>query len=238
MKTFEEIRTTLEKLPDLRRAREHEESYAQLSIVAKKARDELKRVATALPHAASVAAAPEYVKVRKDMGVISKSATRLAEKLKSQPEAVSERSTDAAITKIKEGASTCLKDFQKGWATQISGKARQWKEIATVVSKLGHGAGGNNIRSQALKLTKAIQSLESAATVLPQDGEKASAVQDDLNAISEAVAQLDLETPFGKFLRAAADENRGADLENLQNPEVIDAINKHNLQTSFRVFIT
>lgn len=238
MKTFLEIRESLKKLPDLRKGRAFEEKYAQYLKIIVKAKDELSKASVALPHADAVAPAPEYAEVRKSISKASKNAKQIAEKLKAQPEAIDEKATDKIITSLKENAAASLSQCKKVWETRIASKARQWKEIAGVVTKLGGAADGEKIKVQASKLTNAIRSLEFAATDLPQDKAKALAVQNDLKSITDAVADLDLETPFGRFLRNAADENKGADLESLQNPEVLEAISKHNLQKSFRIYLT
>jgi hypothetical protein len=87
-----------------------------------------------------------------------------------------------------------------------------------------------------VKLSNAIRSLESVASDLPKNEGQALSVRNDLQSIVDAVRDLDLETPFGKFLRAASDG--GADLESFQNPDVVEAITRHNLQKFFRIRLT
>lgn len=234
MKTFKETRAALEKLPGIREARDHRDKYARFLDVTRRAKEAISNAATALPHAAAVAPSQEYDHARRRIAITARNARELVSTLISRPQAISESDADKAFTALKEGADASLRHCRKGWDDNIGGSARQWKEISGVISKLAAESGGEKIRAQSSKLSSAIRSLESAAAVLPQGEAKAAVVRSDLKAITDAVAELDLETPFGKFLRAAADE-RGADLKLLQDPEVQEALTKQKLQKFFKV---
>ena len=238
MKTFLEIRESLEKLPNLQKGRAYKEKYAHYLNIIARAKVDLYSASVALPHADAVAPAPEYSEAHKSISRASKNAKQIAEKLKAHPEAIVENLTEKSIISLTDSASSSLSQCKKGWATQVAYKARQWKEIAGVVTKLAGAEGGEKFKVQASNLTNAIRLLEIAATKLPQDKADALAVQNNIKSITNAVADLDLETPFGKFLRFAADENKGAELDSLLNPEVLEAISKHNLKKSFRIYLT
>lgn len=232
MKTFAELRTSLEKLPDLQKAKKYEANYAQFLKIAIAAKDKLSATAIALPLANSVVPALEYKEVRKKIDSASKVAKQIAKKLE-HPDAIGDTSMEKSFMALKENAAGSLIDCTNCWVSKIGGKAKQWKDIAKVVSTLGGAVGGEKIKPQAAKLSNAISSLESAASDLPKNEGQALAVKENLQSIMDAVRDLDLETPFGKFLRAVSDG--GADLESIENPDVLEAITKHNLQKFFRI---
>jgi hypothetical protein len=234
MNTFAELRLSLEKLPDLQKAKKYGANYAQFLKIAIAAKDKLSATAVALPLANSVVSALEFKEVTKKIALASKGAKLIAKKLE-HPDSIGDTSTEKSFMALKEIAEVSLIACTKCWESQIVGKAKQWKDIAGFLSTLGGVVGGEKIKPQAAKLSNVIRSLESAASDLPKNEGQVLAVKNNLQSLVDAVRDLDLETPFGKFLRAASDG--GADLESIENPGVSEAIKKHNLQKSFRIRI-
>jgi hypothetical protein len=234
MKAFKETRAALEMLPGIREARDHGDKYARFLNVTCKAKEAISKAVAALPLVEKVAPSSEYVQARSRIASTARNARRLAATLDSRPQDISATGTDNDFTGLKEGAEASLRGCEKGWGNHLGGSVKQWKEISKVLSTLAAESGAGNINTQASKLSSAIRSLESAATVLPVDEAKATAVSNDLKAVMDAVAELDLETPFGKFLSAAASD-KGADLTLLLDPDVQEALTKNRLQKSFKV---
>jgi hypothetical protein len=236
MNGFADLKMRLEELPAIRKGRAHEGHYTQFYKKACAAKETLLKVSVALPLARSVLPTPEYTEAQKKIDLAAKSAKRLAEKLLADPDAIGEKTTEKNFIGLTESAELSLISCKKGWEGQLGAKTRVWEDIAVVVLKLGSADGAGAIKSQAQKLSDAVDSLKDAATRLPRTDLDASTVRSKLTALTDSVSGLDLNTPFGKFLQAAASPS-GASLELLQQEEVSKAIDKHQLQKVFRVRI-
>src|SRR5204862_3783443 len=104
-----------------------------------------------------------------------------------------------------------------------------WEVIAGVISKIAEGNDASAIKTQAKRLKDVIDFLRDAKTKLPQTKESASKVKTEIDVLTDCVAKLNLNTPFGKFLQATATPD-GAGLDLLEDKDVSEAIEKHKLE--------
>ena len=79
-----------------------------------------------------------------------------------------------------------------------------------------------------------IWQLRTAIDRLPGTSDDVDRVVKNLNQLGESVSQLGLNTPFGKFLQAAA-SGQGAAFSDAQDPVVAQQIESLQLQNSFRI---
>jgi hypothetical protein len=226
VKTFANLKSRLEALPSIREGRQHDARYAAFLANAISATEKLQKALNASTHAAPVLPALGYDEALKTIRSVSKRASRLRDKLNIEPAAVAESSTEESFTRLFEDATLALKSCQSAWETELQAKIKDWEAIQDVVAKLMPAQGG--------RLKKAIWALQTAKNDLPLTKEAAAETRSHLDDLKDSIANLDLQGPFGEFLRAAASPD-GADLNLLLNEEVSKVIAKHQLQKVFRV---
>lgn len=237
MSKLSNLKASLEELPAIRKGRTHKANYAQYLVKVGSAKEKLLKVSVALPLASSVLPSPDYVEAGKRIDHAAKTAKRLVEMIMTNPEAIGDKTTESDVISLTTSAESSLTSCKKGWEGQLEKKTKVWEDLATVVSKLGGTNGAGSIKSSAQKLSKSLNTLKAAASRLPETGRDTLIVKSGLEELSDSVSSLNLETPFGKFLKAAS-SSQGAELESLQHKDVLEAIEKHSLQKVFRVFIS
>lgn len=234
MKTIADLKKRLEALPGRRIGRGHEGKYAQFFRKSSAAKENLVKASVALPLAASVLPSTDYRQPAKSIKTAVGIARRLADKLNEDPAAISEPNTEERFVRLGEHATAALNKAQAAWSAQLQSKTEKWETLAGVLSGLDEEDDAKSVKAQATKMKGAIRSLRAAESKLPQTDEDAAEVANELKTLTESVSKLDLETPFGKFLRATASEE-GAGLDLLQSEEVSKSIAKLKLQKVFRV---
>jgi hypothetical protein len=237
MKTIADLKKRLKALPGIRGGRDKEAAYAEFLRKANDAKGKLQKVSPAIPLADSVLPAPGYQEAGKKLNQAARAAKTLAVKLKADHAAISGQDIDNAFTRLTENATDALNRCQTTWDGQIQGKADKWESLVNVLSNLDDDEA-KAVKAQAIIIKSAIRSLrEDWKGKLPEKKKDADAVESTLRTLDEAVAKLDLNTPFGKFLQATAAQD-GAGLDLLQNEEVSKAVKKHKLQKVFRIRIS
>ena len=228
MKTFASLKSRLEALPAIREGRQHEANYAGFLAKGVPAAEKLVTALNASAHAASVLPSADYHEASKKIRSAGRSASGLRKKLEAEPAAVAASGTEKSFILLFENAADALKISQSAWETELQNKVKDWEAIQDVVAKLIPAQGG--------RLRKAIRALQTAKDALPQTKEAAAQVKVDLEELRDSVAKLDLQGPFGEFLRATASPE-GADLH-LLNDDVAKVIASHQLQKVFRVRVS
>lgn len=237
MKTIADLKKRLEALPGIRGGRDKEAAYAEFLRKANDAKGKLQKLSPVIPLADSVLPAPGYQEAGKKFNTSAKTAKSLAVKLNADHAAISGQETDSAFTRLTENATDALNRFQTTWDAQIQGKTDKWESLVNVLSSLDDDEA-KAVKAQAMIIKKAIDSLrQDWKGKLPAKKKDADTVASTLRTLDEAVAKLDLDTPFGKFLQATAAQD-GAGLDLLQNEEVSKAVKKHKLQKVFRIRIS
>jgi cell fate (sporulation/competence/biofilm development) regulator YmcA (YheA/YmcA/DUF963 family) len=234
MNTLEKLRNRLEALPLIREGRQHEALYAEFQRKSALAGDHLARAADGVAHAPAVLPAPGYGTALKTLKSARNIAARLRVKLETEPGAIAEKTTEESFIRLFENAGSALKSCQTAWENQLQEKIKNWQAIAEVVAKLGEEEEAKSLKARSQQLKTAIDSLAAAKGRLPRSEQETTRVQRDLADLQEAVSQLGLDTPFGKFLQDAASP-AGADLSAAQGEEVSRQIAGLKLAKVFRV---
>jgi hypothetical protein len=237
MKTIADLKKRLEALPGRRIELEHEDKYAQFLSKATASKQTADQVSIAIPLVDSVLPTPHYKESQKKLNTAARIATGIALKIKKDPAAISDSGIDTSFIKLAENSNDSLSVVTSEWEKQIHNKVKDWEVIAGVIEKISEGNGASSIKTQAKRLKGAIDSLRDAKTKLPQTKEGAAHVKTEIDVLTDSVAKLDLNTPFGKFLQATASPD-GADLALLENKDVSAAIEKHKLEKVFRVRVS
>jgi hypothetical protein len=235
MKTLSDLKKRLGALPARRIGREHAARYAQFLAVASPAKDRLCFVATAVTIAAPVLPSPNYQVARNAISSAANIAKRLGDRLEADPAFVSERSAENSIVRLTENAVEAAKKSQEGWQTALQSQIEKWELIADVIARLE--SGSQSLKSQAARLKSAVDTLRAAKAALPHIQKAGASVKENLDQLSDSVAKLGLDTPFGRFLQAAASEE-GAPLGDVQDKGVAQHIESHKLSGVFRVHLS
>lgn len=237
MKTIADLKQRLEALPTRRKEIEHEDKYAQFLDKTAAAKEKIDQVFIALPLVDSVLPTPSYKEARTKLNRAARSAAGIAQKLKKDAALISDSSVDKSFGALGENATNSLSVLTSSWKTQVHNKVKDWEVIAGVISKIVEGNDESAIKTQAKRLQSAIDALHLAKSKLPQTGASAAKVKAEIDVLTDSVAKLDLDTPFGQFLQASAAPD-GAALDLLANEDVSEAIKKHKLEKVFRVRVT
>jgi len=235
MKTLVNLKERLEALPARRIGRGHAARYAQFLAVASPAKERLLLAHGAIAIAAPVLPSPNYQVARKSVSSAANIAKRLADKLDADPAFVSEKSAEDSFVRLTENAADAAKKAQEGWQSALQSQIEKWELIADVIPGLGSGTQG--LKSQAARLKSAVDSLRMAKAALPQSQKAGAAVKASLEQLADSVSKLGLDTPFGKFLQAAASE-QGATLSDAQDKSVAQQIESLKLSSVFRVYLS
>lgn len=232
MKTLANLKERLEALPGRRTGREHAGRYAQFLANTIPAKEKLILVHGAISIAAPVLPSPNYPVARKSITSAANIAKRLADKLDADPAFVSKDGAEESFLRLKENAADAAKKAQDGWQDALQAQIEKWELIADVIARVG--SGSQSLKSQAARLKSAVDSLRAAKASLPQTQKAGAAVKENLDQLTDSVAKLGLDTPFGKFLQAAASE-QGAPLSDAQDKSVVQQIESLKLSGVFRV---
>lgn len=237
MKTIADLKQRLETLPTRRKQIEHEDKYAQFLGKATAAKMKVDQVCLALPLVNSVLPTPAYKEACTKLNRTARSANGIARKLKKDPALIGDPSVDKSFVTLVENATNSLSTIASTWEAQVHNRVKDWEVIAGVISKIVEGSGTSAIKAQAKRLQSAVDALQLAKSQLPQTEASAAKVKAEIDVLTDSVARLDLDTPFGQFLQASAAPD-GAGLDLLANRDVSEAIEKHKLQKVFRVRIS
>ena len=234
MKTLADLKQRLEALPARQKGRDYAERFMEYCSKCSPAKEKMVRASAAIACASPVLPSGDYRVARKSVNSAAGIASRLVEKLREDPALIGEPKPDESFLRLIENADGALKKCQSAWETELRAKIESRKVIAEVVAKLGEGEGSKSLKVPARRLKATIDSLIAAEGKLPLTKKEAAAVAENLNDMADAVSQLGLDTPFGKFLQAAASQE-GADLIAAQVQEVSKQISELGLAKAFRV---
>jgi hypothetical protein len=237
MKTLADLKERLEALPARQRSRDHEGRFVEYLAKCAPAKEKMIKAIAAIAVAAPVLPSGDYRVARKSVNSGAGIASRLAEKLKEDPALISEPKTEESFVRLIENADAALKKCQSVWMTELHGKIESRQVIAEVVAKLGEGDSSKSLKVPARRLKATIDSLVAAQSKLPLTKKEAAEVSENLKDMADSVSKLGLDTPFGKFLQAAASE-QGAALSDAQAEVVFKQIESLNLAKVFRVHLT
>lgn len=237
MKTLADLKQRLEALPARQKGREYAERFMEYFLKCAPAKEKMVKASAAIDCASPVLPSGDYRAARKMINSAAGIATRLAKNLKDNPALISEPKTDESFLRLTENADGALKKCHSAWETELRAKIESRKVIAEVVAKLGEGEASKSLKVPARRLKATIDSLVAAEGNLPLTKKDAADVTENLNAMADAVSKLGLDTPFGKFLQAAASQE-GADLSAAQSQDISKQISDLGLAKVFRVRLT
>jgi len=232
MKTLAEIKMRLEALPERRKGIAQGGLFAQFLATAVPAKQHLFEASVSVDFAARVLQSTEYIVAKKSVKSSARIANNLAEKIRNDANTISASGTEASFIKLTEQAKEALKRVKSGWELELKAQIEKWELIADVIARLG--SGSQSLKSKAARLTSAVDALRAAKASLPKTQKDVAAVKENLDQLSDSVAKLGLDTPFGKFLKAAA-SGEGAPLEDAQEKSVAQQIELLKLSSVFRV---
>lgn len=226
MQTLENLKRRLLALPGLREGRQHEARYAAFLAKTLPAKDRLVAASLAATHASTILPPTSFRETRRAIRTSATIASRLKQKLDSEPAAVAEDTIEQSFTRLFEKAESAQKTCHTTWEEGLQAKIQDWEAIADVVARL--------VPREGSRLQRATNSLRAAKLSPPQSGKAAKEVQEHLDNLKDALSKLGLETAFGKFLQAAA-STEGADLSAARTDEVSKMIKQHDLEKVFRI---
>ncbi len=232
MKPLTNLKERLVALPEFRKSLKQAGLFSRFHALAEAANLHLSEASTTISFASSSLPSLEYDVGNKSIKSSARIAKRLAEKLRRDADAISESGTEESFTNLSERAKEALKRTKSGWRSSLQSKIEKWEALSGVVCAIGQDIPV--VRAQSDRLKTSVGRLRSYADKLPSKSEDVEVVVENLEQLTEAVSQLRLDTPFGKFLQAAASAH-GASFSDAQHPDVAGQIKSLNLQNSFRV---
>lgn len=232
MKTLPDLKKRLEALPEHRKGRKQSGLFDQFLSKATPAKEQLLTASNGVACAAPVLPSAEYDVARRSVRSSARIAKNLADKLSGDADTISDRGTEESFFNLTDKARDALKKATSGWQEALQAQIEKWELIADVIARIG--SGSQSLNSQAARLKSAIQSLRLAKVSLPQTQKTGEAVKENLDQLADSVSKLGLDTPFGKFLQAAA-SGEGAPLGDVHDKSVAQQIESLKLSGVFRV---
>jgi hypothetical protein len=232
MKSFANLKARLEALPELRKGVEQGGLFSQFLANVELAKQQLVEASEAAACSAPVLPSPQYDVARRSVRSSGRIAKNLAEKIRKDANTISDRGTEESFLKLTENAREALRRAKLGWQSELQSRIEKWETIAGVVSALGQQTPA--IKTQAGQLKRSVDLLSQAKEKLPCSQSDAAHVKGHLEQLADSVSQLGLDTPFGKFLQAAASE-QGAPLSEMENEAVAEKVKSLKLDKVFRV---
>lgn len=225
MMPLAELKAGLASLPEKRKKAKAGDHFAAYLSLLKTAHERVALVASASPHVKASLPAVNCDTSVANAGKAARQAAQLREALAKDPEGISEAQTQRGFDALKQAAESAANGLKDAWARGIEAKLR---EKGAVVKLL------ETVLPQQGKMLKRIVTNLQHETTPPSTKESAKRVQDSFAELDRIAGQLDLDGPFGDFLRAAASD-AGAEPKALLDPEVRKGFDKHGLWKSFRV---
>lgn len=235
MKSFANLKARLEALPELRKGIEQAGLFAQFLAKIEPAKQQLIEASAAAVCSVSVLPSSEYEVAKRSVKSSARIAKNLADKLRKDGNTISDRATEESFVKLTDYSKDALKRAKSGWQSTLQAKIEKWEAIAGVVSAIGRDTP--LIRAQGALLKSSVDALRLAKDKLPLSPEEVALVKEHLEQLTDAVTQLRLDTPFGKFLQAAASE-QGALLSDAEEETVAQQIKTLKLAKVFRVHLS
>jgi hypothetical protein len=232
MKPLTNLKERLVALPEFRKSLKQAVLFTRFHELAEAANLHLSETSTTISFASSSLPSLNYDVVNTWIKSSARIAKRLGEKLRKDADAISDSGTERSFTNLSEYAKEALKKTKSVWRSSLQSKIEKWEALSGVVCAIGQDTPV--VRAQSDLLKTSVGRLRSYADKLPSKSEDVDVVVENLEKLREAVSQLRLDTPFGKFLQAAASAH-GASFSDAQDPVVAEQINSLKLQNSFRV---
>ena len=231
MKKLTELRAALESLPSIRVARDNEARFKQFLDLSVRALESLRKAKSGAMHAGSNF--PESI--REDVGEKIRSASdtarRLSARLSADPGDIAQQRVETSFIAIFDNAKAGLVLCERSWEDHLERITNNWKALSDGVMTLAEREDA--VRDQSRRLKGSIDALTKAKGALPQSASDAQKVDEMKRDLTRSVEELHLNTPFGRFFRAASSPE-GADLDALTE-EVMDHINQLGLKKAFRI---
>lgn len=166
---------------------------------------------------------------KKEVLFLLKNSVTVAKKLHTEieedPEKVKTKATDNKVVKLSDYASSARTKCDNIWAQEIESSVTKWEKIASVVQNLG-AKGGRDFKQAVDNLKR---------NTIPKNDSEVDQANTAREALQEGIADLGLEGPFGRFLKATAEG--GASPRDLLDDEIRRKMDEHKLWDSFRVLL-
>jgi hypothetical protein len=232
MKQLADLKKRLEALPERRKGSDQRALFDQFLSKATTAKEHLVSASNGVAYAAPVLPSSEYDVARRAVRSSARISKNLADKLRRDANTISDRATQESFSNLTDKARGSLGKITSGWQDALRAQIEKWELIADVIAQIG--SGSHSLSSQATRLKSAINSLRLAKESLPQTQKAGEAVKENLDQLADSVSKLGLDTPFGKFLQAAA-SGEGAPLGDVHDKSVAQQIESLKLSGVFRV---
>lgn len=232
MKPLTNLKERLVALPEFRKSLKQAGLFTRFHVLAEAANLELFKASTTVSFASTSVPSREYDVAKKSIKSSARIAKNLAEKLRRDADAISDPGTEESFIKLSDHAKEALKRTTLGWQSSLQSKIEKWEVLSAVVCAIAQDTPV--VRAQSDRLKTSVDRLRSYADNLPSKSGDVDLVVENLEQLTGAVSQLGLDTPFGKFLQAAASAH-GASFSEAQDPVVAQQIESLKLQNSFRI---
>lgn len=231
MKKLSELRAALESLPSIRVARDNEALFKRFLDLSVRALESLRKAKNGAMHAGSNFPESIHEDVEEKIRSASDTARRLSASLSADPGEIALSRVERNFIAIFDNAKAGLVLCERSWEDHLERITNSWRALSDGVMTLAEREDA--VRDQSRRLKGAIDALTKAKGVLPQSASDAQKVDEMKRDLTSSVEELHLNTPFGRFFRAASSPE-GADLDALTE-EVMDHINQLGLKKAFRI---
>lgn len=214
-----ELKSRIEKLPQLQKQKQNNARVAAFRIQVDNALHDIKervesraRIQVVFPDA----------KLKKTIDAVKQSklqAARLIEKLNEDFNEIASAETDKKITRIKERNAEAHDEIRRSWKKNIEEELKPFHslvEIAREAALPGHE-----------EIVASMASLNSTASSPPETLDSARQIRINLDCLRTSLGDLDLEGPGGEFLKNAV--NGKANPKDLLNEEVREFLDAKDL---------
>lgn len=230
MVTIEELKSRLEKLPQLKAESDLGGHFACYKLQMIRFYADLSAVYQDSIYASKVNSNSDYKRVLTEIKKAVLEAKNLYQEIENEAKNISKTANENKVIRISEFSKSARKKCDDIWNQERQKDLGKWVKISDVVKKMvkkGKQEFKNNVRefSQAVDA----MSLQS----IPKNNEEVSRLQDLKNELLSRVATLGLEGPFGKFLENSVD--RGVSAKELLKDEIRSKLEEYDLLDSFRV---
>lgn len=219
-----EIKTRIEKLPQLQKQKLNNAKVASFTIGVGNAFRDLEKCID--QRNCFIAVFPD-AKLKKTEDAVKQSrkqASGLVEKLKSDFDEIGSRETDKKIIRIKERNDEANDQIRKDWKKRVSEELKPLLPLVDIVREAalpGHEA-----------VSDSLSSIQAQGETPPETIEDAVKIRNSLVFLRDSLSDLDLEGPGGEFLKKAVKGRAKAkDLLKKEVQEFLDEKDLWNILT-------
>jgi hypothetical protein len=211
-----ELKARIEKLPELQKQKQNNAKVVTFKGKVDHALSDVKKCAERRSFIQTVF---PLAKLKKTVDAVKHSksqAARLSEKLNSDFDEINSNETDKKITRIGERNTLASEEIQKTWSKSVEDELKPLRPLIEIVQEA--------LLPNHDVIAGQLANLEAAIPTVPDSVDSAQGIRDELDALRESLADLELEGAGGEFLKKAVKGRANAkDLLKDEVREFLDA---------------